>query len=327
MSATLIQPDPDPQDAPQEHLADVLNLPVPHTVEEPETASQARWSSAWARIREEITPSPHPADTPAMAWPSLRPYLPTRASLSRIKPGTLIIFRSSWALARLPWTLTITRLRRKNRTTKQEETTDGEGAEKKPTKSKTTKAKGKEKSLSGDTIIGALLLAGMGVTFAVRTALPALGSTLANLTAWVTEHPVAALRGTGLVLIVFLPAAWTVGQCAEKPPSPTPQNATELPEATPENASENTAEKAPLTVLEWVRKAIGNNRAVHLQELLLDAQNQAGGEALTMADLRAGLGAHNIPIRDSVKAPASDHNGAAKNRVGVHRDDLPPDPT
>ncbi|MEK8141745.1 hypothetical protein NKH18_01240 [Streptomyces sp. M10(2022)] len=102
----------------------------------------------WARVVEEVTPSPIPTDTPALVFPSLRLYLPTRASLATIKPGTLIILRSSWALALRPCALTIA-LIRKGRTAKGEETTE-EDTGKKPTKGKTSKdtktAKGKART-------------------------------------------------------------------------------------------------------------------------------------------------------------------------------------
>ncbi|BFO23022.1 hypothetical protein SHKM778_94100 (plasmid) [Streptomyces sp. KM77-8] len=39
--------------------------------------------------------------------------------------------------------------------------------------------------------------------------------------------------------------------------------------------------------------------------------------------VRALLATHQIPVRDGVKAPASDKNGATRNRPGVHSADLP----
>lgn len=334
MSTPLARPEPDhnsepsePREPgePEERLADILQLPVTRPTEPPETAPQTRWSSAWARIVQEITPSPTPSNTPTLTFPSLRLYLPTRASLACIKPGTLIIFRSSWALARRPLTLAVA-LIRKPRTEEKGDEAAKETTDKKATKKKATKAETKSKTLSGDTIIGTLLLTGLGITFAVRTGIPALGQTVNYLATWATEHPVTTLRGIGLGLIVFLPTAWVVGQYVEQY-AETKADPTESDTEPSEESPEHTPETAPLTTVEWVRKCIGKNRAVHLRELLLDIQKQAGGEALTMADLRAGLEAHNITIKDSVKAPASDHNGASKNRVGVHRDGLPPNPT
>ena len=42
-----------------------------------------------------------------------------------------------------------------------------------------------------------------------------------------------------------------------------------------------------------------------------------------MAQVRAALEAHGIPVRDGVKAPASDKEGATRNRPGVHSATFP----
>lgn len=79
----------------------------------------------------------------------------------------------------------------------------------------------------------------------------------------------------------------------------------------------------------WVRAQIaaGNGRAVHLRTLCWTAQKEAGGEGLSMADVRAGLEGHGVTIRPQVKALCPDDPkvpaGVEKNRPGVHRDDLP----
>jgi hypothetical protein len=113
---------------------------------------------------------------------------------------------------------------------------------------------------------------------------------------------------------------------------------------------EEQAERERIWVYEWVRESIkkptGSGVAVHLRELWLSLQKedgavpttaeerallvremwlslQEGGAVPTMAEVRALLEGHQITIRDGVKAPASDKNGAIRNRPGVHSADLP----
>ncbi|EDY44018.1 hypothetical protein [Streptomyces sp. SPB074] len=317
MSPSLAAPQPDRPDNEdqEERLAVVLDLPTDGQDAPAETAD-SRWRAAWARLAEEAAPAGAGAGRRALAAPPLRRYVPSRASLAVIRPGALIIVRCAWTLARRVMTSASALTGR----------TAGKAAENTEKPGKTARkwpGKNGTKSISLDAVIGGTLVVGMAVAFVVRTALPAL-------TGFLTDNPLSVLRAAGFVTIVFLPAAWVVGTYAQQrhaAEQSTPDSASEeAPETTSEVAPETTREETPPAVLEWVKSAIGDGRAVHLRELLLDLQQHHGGEALEMADLRAGLEAHGIPIRPSVKAPASDHDGAIRVRVGVHRDDLPPDP-
>ncbi|MFF6852769.1 hypothetical protein [Streptomyces antimycoticus] len=222
-------------------------------------------------------------------------------------------------------------------------------------KSAAAKKKGRKKkpptknSGTGDVIVGGLLIAGMGVLFLTRTVVPALAALATDTATWVADHPLDVARGTGAVVIVFVVIAWIVGGVvgvredhdrgadeeaaeAESPEDHEGDQGSGEVETGPEDGAmvepspADEADEARIRVYEWVRQSIdsiGNGRAVHLRELLLSIQKEEGGEKTTMAELRAGLEGHDITIRDGVKAPASDHAGATRNRPGVHRDDLP----
>ncbi|MFE2498852.1 hypothetical protein [Streptomyces scopuliridis] len=205
-----------------------------------------------------------------------------------------------------------------------------------------------------DVVLGGLLVAGMGAMFVIRTVVPTIAGMVADTAAWVSAHPLTVFRGIGLAVIIFVPIAWIVGGVvgahedhhdgdhdggaadvaveAESPEDHEEGQGSGEAEAESdggevvERSPEDDAEQVRIRVYEWVRESIttlGNGTAVHLRELLISVRKQKGGEGVTMADLRAHLGAQDIPVRDGVKAPASDRDGATCNRPGVHRVDLP----
>lgn len=191
------------------------------------------------------------------------------------------------------------------------------------------KAKGEGR---GGNLVALFLFGGMGLT--------ALGG-------YVDVIVNVAQYGVVLLLVV----AWAVGgvaqlqdeAAAEEPEAEAPEDAEpdEVADAeddlgetddqapvdgggqAPGEPHDDSPEAARVRVYEWVRKAIGTNKGVHLRELLKDVQKQPGGEGLTMPQLRAHLTAHGIPIREQQKAPASDRDGKATNRPGINLEDLP----
>ncbi|MDF3303306.1 hypothetical protein [Streptomyces tropicalis] len=225
---------------------------------------------------------------------------------------------------------------------------------KKGTKKKTAAS---AKSSTGDVILGGLLIAGMGVMFVTKTVFPAVGALVVDATSWVVDHPVDMARGAGGVVIVFMVIAWIVGGVVGTPAVQEHEEdqdrevwkeaadaEAELPEDQDEDqgsgeseadqaggeapvlSPEEQAEQERIQVYEWVRESIkkptGSGVAVHLRELWLGLQKE-GEAGPSMADVRALLEGHQITIRDGVKAPASDKDGASRNRPGVHSDDLP----
>ncbi|MEU7028965.1 hypothetical protein AB0A60_20020 [Streptomyces sp. NPDC046275] len=224
---------------------------------------------------------------------------------------------------------------------------------KKGTKKTATTAK----SSTGDIVLGGLLLAGMGVMFVTKTVFPMIGAVVVGAVSWVVDHPVDVARGGGAVVIIFMVIAWIVGGVVSIPAvheqeeeqdrevreeaaeaeaessedqeedqgsgeAEADQAGGEVPVLSPEEQ----AERERIRVYEWVRESIkkptGSGVAVHLRELWLSLQKE-GEAGPSMADVRALLESHQITIRDGVKAPASDKNGASRNRPGVHSDDLP----
>jgi hypothetical protein len=191
------------------------------------------------------------------------------------------------------------------------------------------KAKGEGR---GGNLVALFLFGGMGLT--------ALGG-------YVDVIVNVAQYGVVLLLVV----AWAVGgvaqlqdeAAAEEPEAEAPEDAEpdEVADAeddlgetddqapvddggqAPGEPHDDSPEAARVRVYEWVRKAIGTNKGVHLRELLLDVQSQPGGEGMTMPQLKAHLAAHGIAWRESQKAPASDKDGRKINRPGVNVDDLP----
>ncbi|WP_331726292.1 hypothetical protein [Streptomyces sp. NBC_00470] len=225
-------------------------------------------------------------------------------------------------------------------------------------KSASGKKKGKRKAPAEpkktgtmDLLVGGAVLVGMTGMFIVKTAVPTLGNLTAEAGDWVAEHPSDTTRGTGFLLIMFVVASWTVGVfsgahekrgkegCAEGEGDGAA--GVEYPEGDLESGEsgalpgdgeadqlppEEEAERERIMVYAWVRGSLasrGNGTAVHLRELALDSLPEGGDMRAEIGRVRALLGAHEIPIRDGVKAPASDKNGASRNRPGVHRDDFP----
>ncbi|MEU1076452.1 MULTISPECIES: hypothetical protein [unclassified Streptomyces] len=213
------------------------------------------------------------------------------------------------------------------------------------------------KSSTGDIILGGALIAGMGVMFVTKTVFPMIGAAVVDAASWVVDHPVDVARGGGGVVIVFMVIAWIVGGVvgvpavheheeeqdrevreetaaaeAESPEDQEEDQGSGEAEADPAGGEvpvlslEEQAERERIRVYEWVRESIkkptGSGVAVHLRELWLSLQKE-GEVGPSMADVRALLEAHEITIRDGVKAPASDKGGATRNRPGVHSDDLP----
>ncbi|GAA2720328.1 MULTISPECIES: hypothetical protein [Streptomyces] len=213
------------------------------------------------------------------------------------------------------------------------------------------------KSSTGDVILGGTLIAGMGVMFVTKTVFPMIGTVVVNAASWVADHPVDVARGGGGVVIVFMVIAWIVGgvvgvpavhEHGEEQDREVREEAAEAEAESPEDqekgqgngeaeadpaggeapdlSPEEQAERERIRVYEWVRESIkkptGSGVAVHLRELWLSLQKE-GEAGPSMADVRALLEGHQITIRDGVKAPASDKDGASRNRPGVHSDDLP----
>ncbi|MGW2177701.1 hypothetical protein ACWCXX_06295 [Streptomyces sp. NPDC001732] len=171
-----------------------------------------------------------------MVFTSLRPYLIPRRDLGIARAGALLIFRSSWALARRAAELTVA-LVNKIRTSESADAAgdepDGGKAEKAPAKGKKAKkgGKGTGKSISVDTLIGGAIITGMGVLFVVNTLAPLAANTVTDLAAWVIAHPGPVLRAAGCFLVVFVPVAWVVGRAAaeEDDTATKPGAATEQP--------------------------------------------------------------------------------------------------
>ncbi|WP_336052129.1 hypothetical protein [Streptomyces sp. CA2R101] len=231
----------------------------------------------------------------------------------------------------------------------------------KPTAKKKGAAKKKtpaKKADTGNVIVAGVLIAGMSVMFVTKTVIPAVVGLVSDTASWVADHPLDAARGTGVVVIVFVMIAWIVGGIAGAPDDHEEDHHSEdhdrgaVGEAaeaeSPEDheegqgsgevevesdggevavlSPEEQAERERIRVYEWVRESIkkptGSGTAVHLRELWVSLQKE-GGAGPSMADVRALLEGHQIPIRDGVKAPASDKDGATRNRPGVHCEDLP----
>ncbi|MFI5864690.1 hypothetical protein [Streptomyces sp. NPDC051546] len=221
------------------------------------------------------------------------------------------------------------------------------GAKKKPATA--------SKSSTGDLLLGGALIVGMGVMFVTKTVFPMIGTFVADATSWVVDHPLDVARGGGVMVISFMVIAWIVGGVVgvpedheheedqdrgvheEGPETESPEDLeegqgsgeVEADSAGGEETSlspEEQAEQERIRVYDWVRGSIkkptGSGVAVHLRELWVSLQKE-GGVGPSMAEVRALLEGHQITIRDGVKAPASDKDGAIRNRPGVHSEDLP----
>ncbi|MCX5207508.1 hypothetical protein OG897_39660 [Streptomyces sp. NBC_00237] len=219
------------------------------------------------------------------------------------------------------------------------------GGKKPPAKSGTS---------TGDLLIGGAVLIGMGAMFLLNTAVPAVGKLAAAVGNWVVDHPMDLIRGAGGFVIIFVVFAWIVGAVAgahedhetedreegtdggvaETGPLEDREVGQGSGEAEPDPSGGEVAELSPeeaaaaerIRVYEWVRKSIktqGNGTAVHLRELALGSLPEGGDMRSEIGRVRALLKTHQIPVRDGVKAPASDKKGASRNRPGVHSADLP----
>lgn len=284
-----------------------------------------------------------------------------RAGLLTVRTGSVIILRWTWTLTRRGWVLAIGRVRKGKGAKPTPKAAAGGGAEgsakpkrrggKSPAKKSTggKKAPAKSGTSTGDLLIGGAVLIGMGAMFLVNTAVPAVGKLAAAVGNWVVDHPMDLIRGAGGFVIIFVVIAWIVGAVAgahedreesadggvaetapledheqdqgsgEAEPDP---DGGEVVEPSPEEAA--AAER--ISVYAWVRESIGtrgNGTAVHLRELALGSLPEGGDMRSEIGRVRALLAAHQIPVRDGVKAPASDKDGATRNRPGVHSADLP----
>ncbi|OKI50352.1 hypothetical protein [Streptomyces sp. MJM1172] len=221
-------------------------------------------------------------------------------------------------------------------------------------KGRRAKAAPRKERVTADLFLGYVLAALLALLFVTYNVLPAIFAVGAGLTAWLVDHPVIVLQAAGFAMIIFVPIAWIVGAVAgipedhenedhdrgadpaeseaESPHDQKTARGSGTGEAESDGGEvavlspEERAEQARIRTYEWVRASLktrGNGTAVHLRELLIDVQKEEGREGVTMAELRAGLEAHGITVKDQVKAPASDKDGATRNRPGVHRDDLP----
>lgn len=186
----------------------------------------------------------------------------------------------------------------------------------------------------------------MGAMFLVNTAVPAVGKLAAAVGNWAVDHPMDLIRGAGGSVIIFVVIAWIVGvvtgahedhKTEDREESMNRGVADTGPlegEAEPDPSGGEVAEPSPeeaaaaerIRVYAWVRESIrtrGNGTAVHLRELALGSLPEGGDMRSEIGRVRALLAAHQIPVRDGVKAPASDKDGATRNRPGVHSGDLP----
>lgn len=216
------------------------------------------------------------------------------------------------------------------------------------------KAPAKSGTSTGDLLIGGAVLIGMGAMFVVNTAVPAVGKLATAVWNWVLDHPVELIRGASGCVIIFVVIAWIVGAVArahedhekedreesadggvtETEPLEDHEQDQGSGEAEPDSSGGEVAELSPeeaaaeerIRVYAWVRESIrtrGNGTAVHLRELALGRLPEGGDMRSEIGRVRALLAAHQIPVRDGVKAPASDKDGATRNRPGVHSADLP----
>ncbi|MET9365779.1 hypothetical protein ABZX93_33390 [Streptomyces sp. NPDC006632] len=221
-------------------------------------------------------------------------------------------------------------------------------------KSTGKKAPAKSGTSIGDLLIGGAVLIGMGAMFLVNTAVPAVGKLAAAVGNWAVDHPMGLIRGAGGFVIIFVVIAWIVGvvagahedhetedreesvdgQVEETGPLEDHEEDQGSGETEPDPSSGEVAEPSPeeaaaaerIRVYAWVRESIGtlgNGTAVHLRELALGSLPEGGDMRSEIGRVRALLAAHQVPVRDGVKAPASDKNGATRNRPGVHSADLP----
>ncbi|GGN61862.1 hypothetical protein GCM10012285_61330 [Streptomyces kronopolitis] len=372
MAVNLIKPDPGEDD---EGLADVVELvAVDDLVDDEGVAAQpSRLRAWWAQVLEDSEPSAGPRPR-FMTGPELGAYsVFNRAGLANVKIGTVVIVRGTWTLTRRGWVF-VMRAARKPKGVKAAPAPaaagdTGGGAKTKAPVKRGRKSAAKEKGAAkkkapakkadtGNVLVAGVLIAGMAVMFVTKTVVPAVVSLATGAASWVADHPLDAARGTGVVVIVFVVIAWTVGGVvgapdddeedhhsedhdrgaageaaeAESPEDREEGQGSEEVEAEPEGGEvavlspEEQAERERIRVYEWVRESIkkptGSGTAVHLRELWVSLQTE-GGASPTMADVRALLEGHQIPIRDGVKAPASDKDGATRNRPGVHCEDLP----
>lgn len=140
-----------------------------------------------------------------VARPRLGPYHAfDEHGLAAVKTGTKVIIRCAATLIRRGWGITVVHMRKtrakSTKATPAADATKAKGGKKPPPKSGTA-----------DLVVGGLLVAGMGVVFVTRTLIPAAIGLVGDAASWVAEHPVIALRGTGIVVIIYVVIAWTVG--------------------------------------------------------------------------------------------------------------------
>ncbi|MEU9760276.1 hypothetical protein AB0D98_11010 [Streptomyces sp. NPDC047987] len=312
MAVNLVKPDPDDEDL---DLADVVELASAQGIS---TALRLReWcTTAWARFLQEGDRTSN--GERAMSAPSLRPYLVNRGDLHAARIGALIIFRSSWALARRAVTMAVA-LVRKSRGTG---TTEGKEGEEKAAESgkKTAKGKKSEKknsTVSIDTVIGALIITGMVGTFVVKTLIPFAGGAVTGLLAWAADHPVSALRAAGFVLVIFVPVAWIVGRIAPDGEG----GRTAAAHAPLESGTEaaDRGERLLWHVLRCLADAeSAGRRAVHL-DVVRDSAAAAHliPEGTKVTVLRAWVESTGLPVDDKVGMRIK---GKSVTRVGLRVD-------
>lgn len=198
------------------------------------------------------------------------------------------------------------------------------------------------------------MIVGLTAMFVIRNVVPAVTGAATAVGGWVCDHPVEMIRGGAGFLIVFVVAAWGVGSVAtpgedhetedhdrgeggETAEAESPEgheSALESREVGADQDGGEVAQPSPeevaaaerIKVYKWVRDGIktrGNGTSVHLRELALATLPEGGDMRSEIGRVRALLAAHQIPVRDGVKAPASDKGGATRNRPGVHSADLP----
>ncbi|MFJ3948998.1 hypothetical protein ACIPXV_02865 [Streptomyces libani] len=152
-----------------------------------------------------------------VARPELAPYHAfDEHGVVAVKTGTKVIIHCAATLIRRGWGIAVVHMRKaRAKSAKTAPATDATKA--KGSKPATAKKKGgkkpppKARSGTADLVVGSLLVAGMGVAFVTRTLIPAAIRLAGDAASWVAEHPVIALRGTGIVVIIYVVIAWTVG--------------------------------------------------------------------------------------------------------------------
>lgn len=291
MAVDLIKPDPDDNQA----VAAVVEL-APNTADAPPLLQRA-----WSRLLQEGEPAASVGR--AVVFPSLRPYLITRSDLGTARTGALLIFRSSWALARRTVAMAAALAHKiRNAEAPDEEpdkAKDGKPDEKASAKGK--KSKKKAKDISIDMLIGGAILVGMAWYLVKGAVIPLIFSTVENLAAWVAGHPILLLRVTGVSLIVFVPVAWIIGQAAAEQTDVVTEQG-EAAEQTSEEVVEEAPEDGGEALLAHVVLAMADTQSARRTGMHLDAILAA---AITkklvppdteVPDLREWLEACGLPV-------------------------------